>query len=172
MINPATPEQTRISQGDYHFSWGAESLPDTRTPHLQSRKRCQKKKKKKWKMHLKKNKMEKHAARLFPTHSIDRQQGGLGRGNVKSSPGRTQISRGHSRSGAVVSGRWWQEARRSHRLISAPVLLPASPLRCSVSSDYRHYGKFAADDRPRFPAKFPIMPAELPLGFSVCINRV
>lgn len=84
---------------------------------------------------------------------------------------RTQISRGHSRSGAVVSGRW-KEARWSHHLISAPVLLPASPLRCSVSSDYRRYGKFAADDQPRFPAKFPIMPAELPLGFSVCINRV
>lgn len=34
-------------------------------------------------MHLKENKMEKHAARLFPTHSIDRQQGGLGRGKTR-----------------------------------------------------------------------------------------
>lgn len=60
----------------------------------------------------------------------------------------------------------------SYHLISAHVLLLASCLHCSVSSDYWHYGKFAADNQPQFPAKFLIMPAELPLGFSVCINRV
>lgn len=38
-------------------------------------------------------------------------------------------------------------------------------LHCTVSSDYWHYSKFAADNQPQIPAKFLITLLEMSLGF-------
>lgn len=69
--------------------------------------------------------------------------------------------------GSIVMLRRWQETSCRYGLISAQARcwLPSFlSLHCTISSDYWHYSKFAADNQPQIPAKFLITLLEMSLG--------